>query len=713
MLLPMASLLLAPAAASGADPLVDLSKLHIKSANIIFTYTDDTVHSLPVQLNSVGKLSDGITSVAVAQKSVNGQTNEYTLTLKSINEKELKFVDCELLFEPDLTASDVRVFANSDTTNSRVTVRSMAECDGAMSKDVGAWRSSKTGKLFGVALSTVDRFWAYLRYTSHGVKLRYAMEDKPLKHGQSYRLEKFIISAPSHADELFRTYTELMAKRYRVKVTDKIPTGWCSWSCCYGNLSSDIAKDALHGLMSNYGQTKPNTLQLDDGWQRGLSFGGYWTPRFDGLNEVAAEVKSNGVDFGLWFAPFITSTSSGFYTEYPQYKYNKIKETAAEYTLTYSNNEDYCYPMAINKPETLEYFRTIFQRATREYGASYFKLDFLLMGLRSAYSNEQLVIYPDDYIVAIYRRALKTIRDAVGKDVYLLACGAPIPESIGILDGIRVTEDITQWGTESKNQWNLIKWCSNNIALRYFYHDRLFVNDADGVVVRDYDIGDSAVIPYEEARVWATAVAFSGGASLINEFIDKIGNDRKQLYRHILPVLGKAGRPLDFFEDGQPSTQVIDLEDGSKLVAMYNWSDADASRTLLFSELGLKGKCIVYNGWESRLEGIRADKLTVDMARHTAQVYRITPVPKHPQVVCADTSLFAGADLYSSSFSGSTLKVLASEKLKQCASTDMFIYLPIGYTIDGTEEVFSADEGSIVKVGPTQAGRKSYHIGKQ
>ncbi len=712
MLFSMTSLL-ASSAASGAAPLAELAKLNIQTANIVMTYTDGTINTLPVQLHSPGKLSDGVTAVTVAVKSVNGQTNEYTLSLKPITEKSLKFVDCELLFTPDLTASDVRVFANSDTTNSRVTVRSMADSNGQMSKDVGAWHSAKTGKLLGVALTTVDRFWAYLRYTPNGVKVRFAMEDKPLIKGQSYRLEKFIISAPKQVDELFRTYTDIMAKRYRVKVTDKIPTGWCSWSCAYGNLSKDVAKAALHNLMSEYGQTKPNTLQLDDGWQRGQSFGGYWTPRIDGLNEVASEVKSHDVDFGLWFAPFITSTSSGFFTDYPQYKYVKTNDAAAEYTLTYSNKEDYCYPMAINKPETLEYLKTIFERATKEYGASYFKLDFLLMGLRSAYSNEQLVIYPDDYIVAIYRRALKTIRDAVGKDVYLLACGAPIPESIGILDGIRVTEDITQWGTESKNQWNLIKWCSNNIALRYFYHDRLFINDPDGLVVRDYDIGDSAVIPYEEARVWATSVAFSGGASLINEFIDKIGNDRKQLYHHILPVLGKAGRPLDFFEAGQPSTLVIDLEDGSKLLAVYNWSDTETVKTIELTDLGLKGPCVLFNGWESRLEGFIADKLTLNMAKHTAQVYRITPVSKKPAIVGADTSVFCGAEVFSSSQSGSSFIITANDKRTQCSSTKVYVYLPMGYTIDGTDLVFSGDEGSIVKLGTMQAGRKSYHIGKK
>ena len=706
-----AASLFASSSASGAVPAGDLSRMHVQQAHIVLTYTDNTVNTLPVTMNGTQTVDDGVTSVTVKAEGVNSNTNEYTVTLKAISQKELKFADCHLAFTPEMTSDDVRVFANSDTTNSRITVRSFANSNGQMSKDVGAWSNRKTGALLGIALTTVDRFWSYLRNTEDGVRVRYAMEDKPLETGKNYRLEKFILSTPSKVDQLFSTYTGIMAKRYHVKVNKQIPTGWCSWSCCYGNLSADVIKDVHQQLMANYGQAKPNTLQLDDGWQRGNSFGGYWTPRWEGLQDVSAKVRESNVTFGLWLAPFITNKSSGFYNDYPQYKYNKIKESAAEYSLSIGP-EDYCYPMAIDKQQTLDYFRSVFERATSEYGAQYFKLDFLLMGLRSAYSNEQLVIYPDDYIVALYRRALKTIRGAVGKDAFLLACGAPIPESIGVFDGIRVTEDITQYGTESKNQWNLIKWCSNNIALRYFYHGKLFVNDPDGLVVRDYDIGDSAVIPYNEAQVWATSVAFSGGSSLINEFIGKIGDDRKWLYRHILPVLGKAGRPVDYFEDGQPSTLVVDLDDGSKLVAVYNWSDEDTSKSVALDELGLNGTCIVYDGWKSAFVGTTAMSLDVVMPKRSSKVFRVCRLNGMPQLVAANTSLFSGAEVFKSSYSADTLTVSANSKLGACEGHDAYIYLPKGYKIDGSNVVWSDADGCVVSVSVLRTGRKTYHVTK-
>ena len=45
----------------------------------------------------------------------------------------------------------------------------------------------------------------------------------------------------------------------------------------------------------------------------------------------------------------------------------------------------------------------------------------------------------------VYRDAVEVIRSAVGDDVYLLACGAPIVPSIGVFDAIRIGPDVAPW----------------------------------------------------------------------------------------------------------------------------------------------------------------------------------------------------------------------------------------------------------------------------
>jgi alpha-galactosidase len=46
---------------------------------------------------------------------------------------------------------------------------------------------------------------------------------------------------------------------------------------------------------------------------------------------------------------------------------------------------------------------------------------------------------------AAYRDGLSIVREAAGDDCYLLACGAPIIASVGIVDGIRLGPDVAEF----------------------------------------------------------------------------------------------------------------------------------------------------------------------------------------------------------------------------------------------------------------------------
>ncbi len=126
-----------------------------------------------------------------------------------------------------------------------------------------------------------------------------------------------------------------------------------------------------------------------------------------------------------------------------------------------------------------------------------------------------------------------------------MACGAPLLAGAGIFNGIRITPDIT-WGKNKAHpsQWELIRMCSVSCAMRWFYHNQIFINDPDGLVVRDFDYDDNFDVTYNEARFWATAVALSGGSSLINEQVEKLGPARRALYAEILPPWARRSLPI-------------------------------------------------------------------------------------------------------------------------------------------------------------------------
>ena len=104
------------------------------------------------------------------------------------------------------------------------------------------------------------------------------------------------------------------------------------------------------------------------------------------------------------------------------------------------------HPFDLDNPEYYELLRKIFIKMTDEYHADYFKLDFLdgLLGKMGA-GQKNVIKYKTDYCVALFRRAMQTIRDAVGDNIILLSCGSPVLECAGIFDIQRVSCDII-WG---------------------------------------------------------------------------------------------------------------------------------------------------------------------------------------------------------------------------------------------------------------------------
>ena len=133
----------------------------------------------------------------------------------------------------------------------------------------------------------------------------------------------------------------------------------------------------------------------------------------------------------------------------------------------------------------------------------------------------------------------------------MLSCGSPIIECAGIFDAQRVSRDIIcpkgrhdpfYW-----QHWSNIKNASKTVLYRYFYNNVLFRNDPDGVVLRDYDIGEGFDCNYAEARYWSTIVAFSGGLVLANDEFRDLSRPRKELFTKLIPPLGISGKALDMY----------------------------------------------------------------------------------------------------------------------------------------------------------------------
>ena len=480
------------------------------------------------------------------------------------------FADAHLLY-----------YADAHTTNDRADVQSFEDCEAASCNCLLVAKNTETGACVGLGRVTGFRFFSYLGIDRHSVYIQYQMEDKPLYAGREYRLEKYILVEEETTLFLDR-YAETVSRLCRACPAEEIPLGFCSWSRYYNDVDEAKINNATDRVREYCGD-RGNLVQIDDGWQKVGSFPGIWEEDREkfpsGIAAAADRVHRNGQKFGLWLAPLLVSGKSAYLGE--------MRSLVRTDTCTLPG----VHPLNYDDPETYEHLYKTFRKMREVYHADYFKLDFLMAGFR--YFTESAhpeVRYESDYVIALFRRALRCIRDAVGDDVMLLSCGAPIIECAGLVNLQRASCDII-WGKSDPSFplfWEIMKGASATIIRRYFYNNTVFLNDPDGIVVRDIDIGDGFDCSYSEAKFWVASAFVSGGSWLHNEELETLSAGRRQLYLNCIPYLGATGKPLDFFE--KPITTVVSKDEKNTYLTFFNPGETYVDLRFPLSRLGL-GTC--------------------------------------------------------------------------------------------------------------------------
>ena len=673
--------------------------MNFLKAEFVLHYADDTAARFSVSMEEKEQtFSDGSTSVSVKRYG-----REYETALSAKVSKALRYADWELFIPGEFLQGDVWVFYNGYTTNDPAAVASHQGLIGTNTRDIVLFNRYGTDDVIGASFTSVDRFWTYIKVASDRVIMRHWMEDKPLKAGEEYCLERILLGQGT-VEEQLEEYAARMAERY-ARPKREIPTGWCSWSCYYKDVNEEKLFRANRELDTVYSDQKTNLVQIDDGWQQGNSFCGTWVEDRkkypQGLAAVAEECRRSGRTFGLWLAPMIACEDSELFQAQPELK--KVQHHEGQPDEAYHFIDTSVFSLDLSREETLEHLRRVFERCSTEYRADYFKLDFLIFALHKLADREYMLSYEGDYVTAMYRNAMQTIRDTVGEEAFMLACGAPISESAGIFDAIRVTPDIT-WGKNKVNpkQWDLISMCTRSILYRYFYNNALFINDPDGLVVRDFDYDDGYDCTYQEARAWATSVAMSGGSVLINEQMEKIGPSRREMFEQLLPPLGIAARPVDFFELPQPSKAYIRLENGAVIAALYNWSNEIEDMALNLEKVGICGDAVVMRTWGKQICGLCRGEITVQgMMPHSAEVLYIAPICERPSFAFAECNLYGGAGLFDEKYEGEELCIAVSRALDSCKNRTYYIYVPQGFETEAGVCAMQTEQGTLLRLEAT------------
>ncbi len=581
-------------------------------------------------------------------------------------------------------------FSNVTFTNDVAYVKRWKDAPDGFSRDLLALKNKATGRQFALGMVTAHRFYSEVRLCDGGLIVYTDMEGKALVPGAEYRLERFVLMADGEAETAFLDrYADTVAKINHAVPLQKVPVGWCSWSRYYKNVNEENLCHVIDSTGRYLGDLGVNIFQIDDGWENDGTFPGKFVvdeEKFPhGLDVVADAARANGMDFGLWLAPLIISEESRYFEE--------MKPLTIDY-VTSGQPGRHSYPFDPENEAFQKFLYDEFATLTKSYNVRYYKLDFLVFAWRNMNTGERLY-GKSDYMLALFRRSLQTIRDAVGPDVTLVACGSPVLECAGIFNASRVTCDII-WGKSPENPtyWEIMQNVIKTVMYRQFYNGVVFTNDPDGLVLRDQDVGDGFDCTWAEAKAWATMVALSGGSMLVNEELSELSAARRSLVTAQLPPLEVAARPVDLFESPLPTAAVVEYGE-HRFVGQFHFGNRiDPVHRFATAEYGLE-RALVIRSWDKQVLGVVDTVEETARMPHSAELYDLRPVPEKPCFLYAAGHVFGGVNVYTARVENGAWHIERTGEIELPGA--LYGWIPAGQPVVG-EPVAEAPGGTVVRI---------------
>ena len=534
-------------------------------------------------------------------------TKEYTPIIQVVKPGCISSV--ELVFQLQFDGTQGYYIHNGICTNDFVRIYKLGEEDKTVSRDFIIFSNLEHTEINCFAFTSFQKYYTDFCVTQKEFRIRYQLEGKRVEEG-SYQLESFLWEEAMTPDTFLEHYASFLQEKYQITLPQKRPVGWSSWSCVYDSVDEQMVRKEAKLMKEVWGEE--TLIQIDDGWQTEMTFSASVSERKDtfpsGMKKLKDFLEDINCNLGLWLAPTVMDDRCS------NYKYldsMNLRDQQGNVHAAFGPDMALAgevvgnvYPLNLEQGEVLQKLFQDFKRMKDEYGAVYFKLDFLIRSLlRATPGNEDRITYQKRYSVEAYQVAMSVIRKAVGDDSFLMACGAPIGESIGLFNAIRVSPDIT-WDKEAAGHpgyWKLIEWNSQNIFMRSFYQGKVFYIDPDALVVRDKILMRDDFAPtLEEAKVWATSVALSGGTIMVNERLEELTEERLQILKRVLNGQRVTARPVDYLEYPLITQVYAKLDASRLLVAVYNWEEKEREAQIDLARLGMRETCRVYDCWEER-----------------------------------------------------------------------------------------------------------------
>jgi alpha-galactosidase len=354
----------------------------------------------------------------------------------------------------------------------------------------------------------------------------------------------------------------------------QIPVGWCSWYHFFQKVTQQDIQRNLEACKNLRASLPVDLIQIDDGYESEVGDWLSFSDRFpQGVAPLAREIKEAGFTAGLWLAPFIVHPRSRLKMLHPGWLLRNnlgLPVNAGFLWNTFTSALD------LTDPEALEYVRSVVHTAVHEWGFKFLKLDFLFAGALAGRYKDRTKTRAQ-----VLRMGLSTIREAAGKDTFLLGCGCPLGTAVGLVDGMRISEDVdVRW---EPSYFNIKAFFRNeptipaarnsthNTLARSALHKHWWINDPDCLLLRT-----GTEFTQAEVECQASLIAMSGGLLMFSDNLPDVPPERMLIARALLPLIGKRPYVLDWFDQHNPAHLQLDLEGQIgrwHLITLFNWGD--------------------------------------------------------------------------------------------------------------------------------------------
>ena len=545
-------------------------------------------------------------------------------------------------------------------------------------------RQSKTGMLVGF-ISQREQFGAVsidLHDTS-SMRLWAKGDDVILPAGESMQTDWALLQFLAPSNHPIDQYACWVGAYHGMKQAPETHAGWCSWYYFYQNISEKIIQDNLEQIDRLQPDVPLHLVQIDDGYEKQVGDWLKFTPLFpDGVAPLAA---GKGLMPGLWMAPFIVHPKADLMTEHPEWILRKPNGKPVNAGFIWNV---FTTALDLTQPEAMEYAARVVKVAAEEWGFPYLKLDFLYAAALPGVHQDQTKTRAQ-----ILRYGYEKIREAVGPDVYLLGCGAPMGTSIGFFEAMRIGADVSgswvpkyfnlEWPFRGEPNMPSARNAIQNVLTRQYMHGNWWVNDPDCLLVRP-----DSELTLDEVKTLTSVIGLSGGAFLVSDDMPALPADRINMIQKVMPIHHFPVDVPDLLYRTVPEQVLVHCQNGVEtwqVLGLYNWQDVPREATISLKDLGIEeGRYWVRSFWDDRIYQVdHTQTLPLTLASHGCAVLSI-------RSASPDKALYLGSNLH-------VLQGLELEELKD-SKNSVEMELALTQQMQGWVDVYIPKPAKVIVV---------------